>query len=81
LTGGFKGVRRRKWSKIKIKIFNKKKFSAVSTFSGAFNGNHTIFLGLIPSGVMEGGCGGWHPPNNLEGGWHPPNNQVSRGML
>jgi hypothetical protein len=31
------------------------------------------------SGVVEGGCGGWHPPNNLEGGWHPPNNQVSRG--
>jgi hypothetical protein len=47
LTGGFKGVRRREWSKNKIKIFNKKKnFAAVSTFSGACNGNRTIFSGL-----------------------------------
>jgi hypothetical protein len=48
LTGGFKGVRRRKWSKnkIKIKYLTKKNFTAVSNFSGACNGNHTIFLGL-----------------------------------
>jgi hypothetical protein len=44
LTGGFKGVRRREWSKNKIKIFNKKNFAAVSTFSGACNGNRTIFF-------------------------------------
>jgi hypothetical protein len=23
--------------------------------------------GSSDSGVVEGGCGGWHPPNNLEG--------------
>jgi hypothetical protein len=26
----------------------------------------------LPSGVVKGDAGGWHPPNNLEGGWHPP---------
>jgi hypothetical protein len=45
LTDGFKRVRRREWrkNKIKIKIFNKKNFSALSNFSGACNGNHSIF--------------------------------------
>jgi hypothetical protein len=56
--GGCKGARRRKWSKKgrqifrNKKIFNKKNFSSVSTFSGACNGNHIIFLGLT------GLCGG-----------------------
>jgi hypothetical protein len=46
LTGGFKGVRRREWSKNKIKIF--KKNSAMSTFQGHVTGTTPFFfLGQI----------------------------------
>jgi hypothetical protein len=51
LTGGFKGVRKREWSK--NKILTTKKFSAVSTFSGACNGNHTIFQALSVQLIHE----------------------------
>jgi hypothetical protein len=57
--GGCKGARRRKLSKkwvakyLEIKKYLiKKNFSSVSTFSGACNGNHTIFLGL--TGLCRG---------------------------
>jgi hypothetical protein len=46
LTDEFKGVRRREWSKNKIKIFNKKKLCRCVYFIRACNRNYTIFLGL-----------------------------------
>jgi hypothetical protein len=43
LTDEFKGVRRREWSKNKIKIFNKKNFAAVSSLSGHVTGTTPFF--------------------------------------
>jgi hypothetical protein len=45
LTGGFKGVRRREWSKNKIKIFNKKTLPPCLLFQGHVTGT-APFLGL-----------------------------------
>jgi hypothetical protein len=45
LTGGFKGVRRREWSKNKIKIFNKKKTLPLCLlFQGHVTGTAPFFF-------------------------------------
>jgi hypothetical protein len=43
LTGGFKGVRRREWSKNKIKIFNKKNLPPCLLFQGHVTGTTPFF--------------------------------------
>jgi hypothetical protein len=54
LKGGFKGVRRREWSKNEIKIFNKKKFfRRVYFFRGHVTGTTPFFRPYLRSPYQQ----------------------------